>query len=460
MKRLVILVTVLLVATAAWAVDWDTSFEGEGDTDTTVEELPDFTNETRRETGDRGETELCWGTFDAEGCHANDETDSTVTDSGRSREGSARVFMEDDAPTALHALDQDGSATLDQGRLWVESDSTPDNLLQVYDTSQFDDVHVRSTAVQQGSFNLVYNGSFEATDGTGEDDSATGTPAGFSVIDAATFTYGDTADPDVRWGDGIYLIATDVDGTDGFSVVLNNLDTATTYRVVARVAEEDASDICTVTTTGALVDMTSAVSAGVAWQTLTGTFTTHLTVLDDVTVTFVSTAAGDICNWDNIAVYQLDTVTANRDEISMPGTIALWDTYTDATTAVPSSQAAVPTLGIRITPPSQGWIVHVGYTISAGDAGDDYDHFVTCNLDEGGSDVTGTLHANGPADMGTSRDINFSITSNYININPAPGVELVYTVECITQTLGPDYNGDSVDSTGESNLWLIAHPPR
>ncbi len=461
MRRFLAILTSLMVASAAYAVDWDGDFETEGDSATTVAALPDIDNATREETNNRGETELCWGTFDGNGCATSDETSSGTTDNGRSREGSARVFMSDAAPTVLHALDNKGSAALDQGRLWVDSNSTPVNVLQVYDAA-LEDVHTRSTAVQQGSFNMVYNGSFEATDGTGEDDSATGTPAGFAQVGSATYTYADTTTPDVRWGDGIYVVVDSVGNGGGMNTVLNNLPTATTYRIVARVAEAASDDICSIATTGALADLATTSSAGTAWGTLTGTFTTHLTVLDDVTITFLGTDSTDVCHWDNISVYQLDTVTANRDEISMPGLVAIFDSDSTAnTTNVPTSIAAVPNLAVNFTPPSQGWVVQVGYSVAVGKDATSWDGFAKCNLDLNSSAISSTLSAGGPGDMANTDAVLFNINSSYLNISPAPGTELAYTVECLAPNGGaiPFYNGETTH-TGSSNLWLIAHPPR
>jgi len=273
-----------------------------------------------------------------------------------------------------------------------------------------------------GSANLVYNGSFEATDGTGLA-AATAVPSGWAAVDAATFTYGTTTDPDVRWGDGVYAIVTDVDSGDGMSITLNNLNTATTYKVIARVAEEAADDICTMTTTGALSDITPAVSAGIAWQTLSGTFTTHATVLDDVTLIFTNTAAGDICNWDHVAVYQVGDVTTDRDEVGVPGPVYVEAILTGGGVAMANAAtvAAVSGLAVTVIPPTQNCIVdvHTEYSVIGSGNGAK----VLCELWE-----NATLKVNRfiKADEDEANDG----TMHYTTSNPTPGTALAYTLKC------------------------------
>ena len=71
------------------------------------------------------------------------------------------------------------------------------------------------------------------------------------------------------------------------------------------------------------------------------------------------------------------------------------------------------------------------------------------------------VHQSLPVAMDYLVDAILTTTSTAVlNINPAPGTELVYTVECVTaEAAAVFYNGET-SPLGESNLWLIAHPPR
>lgn len=485
-RNFILAMALVLIPLWAFGELWDATpnFEAEpGDTDP-LSEADDRMNEIKVEVRRRGEVGHWWGSGTAPTPPGDD-------DNGLHRIGSARIFMADTAPTALDQsigdydsivgteqaeTDLDNSASnsgaaigddVGHGRLWADTNSAPLNALWVFQgvagdgNGAFDEVSVAvghgDDEILAGSYNLVYNGTFEATDGTGAA-AATGTPAGFTVIDAATFTYGTGAgDEDKRWGDGLYAIVTDVDGTDGMQFVLTNLSMATTYRVIARVAEEAADDICTLATTGGLTNIAGEASAGIAWQTLSGTFTTAAAALDTVTVTFVSTAAGDICNWDNIGVYQVGDVTTDRDAVSMPSSIALYDSDT-TTNVVPAwgAKAAVPNLSLEFTPPTPGWIIQVNALIVFGEEDSLLTSVVNCNFDNG-ADITGT-QVNGSISH-SAADSAQTIPLGYVAINPTPGTAITYTVECGEEFGGagaPEYNPNG----SYSSLWLTALAPR
>lgn len=85
----------------------------------------------KQEIRDRARVEHDWG---------SDNQDATTDNQndGRHREGSARVFFETTAPTDATALaerDRSGSRTLDDGRVFIDSDTTPVNHLWVWDDS-------------------------------------------------------------------------------------------------------------------------------------------------------------------------------------------------------------------------------------------------------------------------------------------------------------------------------------
>jgi hypothetical protein len=430
----------------------------------------------------RGEVEHWWGNIDL-----------GADDNGLHRIGSARCFMATSAPTTLYdsvsdadsqtpartavtdlndsASNSSGNADDDvgHGRCWIDTDgpddsdgNADDNTLYFYTGLAGDDnadgweaanIILGGAAgggsiegddqILAGSANIVYNGSFEATDGTGLA-SATAVPVGWAAIDAATFTYGTTTDPDLRWGDGVYVIVTDVDGADGMSIVLNNLAANTTFKVLARVAEEDASDICTLTSTGADTDVTSTASAGVAWQTLSGTFITGA-ALDDVTLTFTNTAAGDICNWDHVAVYQVGDTTTDRDEIAVPTMSHVTDSVVLAS-AVPGTFTDVTGLTVALMPPQPNCLVQVDAVINVNTAAGGSDNaFTTCRLQEDGVTKDSRIIWV-DVDAGTTMD-DFAgyLALDYTSANPTPGTQLDYTVQC-DQDAGNavmDYNCDN-----------------
>ena len=96
----------------------------------------DKIREMKQTVRDYGEAELCWS--------ANDSTGCSIPDSGLLRQGAARAFFQTSAPPQLSGSTAIGAArTLDNGRLWADSDSstdggvtTPrDNKLRVYDAA-------------------------------------------------------------------------------------------------------------------------------------------------------------------------------------------------------------------------------------------------------------------------------------------------------------------------------------
>jgi len=271
-----------------------------------------------------------------------------------------------------------------------------------------------------GSRNLVYNGNFAATDGTGAV-GATVIPIGYSVIDAATFTYTDPS-TDVRWGDGLMVNVLDVDGGDGIQFVLTNLAAATTFKVIVRVSEDNSSDICTLTSTGASTDVTSTASAGTAWATLSGTFVTAAT-LDTVTILLTNTAAGDICHYSHIGVYQTGDPLTDRDEVTYPGgTIVLFDDNGSTETSFTSGYSAIGGIGtLTVTPPAPNYVVTVVGQVS----------ILTVGAAAGGCPAriteNGAAVAHGVNDMTVGADATTTI--QYVNINPTPGTALAYILE-------------------------------
>ena len=119
------------LASADPAVTWTTAFESTPAGTALASTIDNRITELKGTIREYGEAETCWGDSDTDGC--------STANSGLLREGGARAFAEDTAPTALHgrgALTSTADpAPLDQGRLWVDTNSSPVNHLQVYDAA-------------------------------------------------------------------------------------------------------------------------------------------------------------------------------------------------------------------------------------------------------------------------------------------------------------------------------------
>ena len=113
------------------AVTWTTAFEATPAGSALASTIDNRITELKGTIREYGEAETCWGDSDTDGC--------STANSGLFREGAARAFAEDTAPTVLHgrgALTSTADpAPLDQGRLWVDTNSSPVNHLQVYDAA-------------------------------------------------------------------------------------------------------------------------------------------------------------------------------------------------------------------------------------------------------------------------------------------------------------------------------------
>jgi len=465
-----------------WGAEaWDTTFEASpGNNDASAAGAGKI-RATRSETGNRASVEHFWGD--------NDDTDD---DNGLHRLGSARCFISDSAPTILSdssteynntggaesgtlsasAVNSAAAAANDigHGRCWLDSDDNYKMYIYVGDSGWQETASVSEsqTAAQvivnddellEGSFNYLYNGSFDITDGTG-DASATAVPAGWAPVTSPTYSYNDPS-TDTRWGDGFEAVITNAGTTnEGIQQTLTNLPSDTVFKVIAR-AKDDGTAVCTldVTNEGG-TEFTSDATTTDTWETLSGTFGTTVGSVDTVEITLVTTGADtQVCTWDHVGVFQVGDVATDRDEIPPPSFLAIQGTYSGTAVLPAASGTDVPSLSANFTPPSGGWIVEVGATINIGCANNcsvNADDGATCELQLGGTGVTGTVSTQffDPSD---SADIAHVFPMSILNINPTAGTELVYTVECFET----DDDTDAIfnHNSNESNLWLLAHPP-
>jgi hypothetical protein len=438
------------------------------------ERMHDIKGNTRA----RAEVEHWWGDYD------------DADDNGLHRHGSARCFVQTSEPTVLSdsvsdfnllaqpngVTDLNDSASgsagaieddVGHGRCWVDTDGADgvdgngdDNALYFYEGVAGDDngawVAVSGGSgnddeILAGSANLVYNGSFEATDGTGYA-TATTTPSGWADVTSPTIAYTDGGAGDLRWGDGIFVTLTNsAADSEGISFEMDRLPANTFYKVIAR-AKDDGTGTCTLDVTGeGGTAFTSDTTTTDAWETLSGTFGTDTTALDDnVLVTLVTNdeaGSGQACSWDHIQVYQIGNTTEDRDEVSVPTMVYVYAENTTLTTSIPGvSPTTVTDLQITVTPPQPNCIVSVNAHVQAVDdgsqnGGDEFELF--CAIDENGTDVANSYSFinDNPSDEAHVR-VATSSHVTYTKGNPAPGTPLVYSMQCTDDSGGveDDFN--------------------
>jgi hypothetical protein len=404
-KLLGLLAALSFIVPVVWADDWSGSFEdpdsgtyGEFDGSTvSASQIDDYSRNMRHMTRWRAEVEHFWGTLVAPG-----------DDNGLHRLGSARCYMSNTEPDQLddtHSLavtltdldstgstGQNGLTELDDaasnsagaaeddighGRCWIDLDG-PDNTADTADDNQLW-IFVGETTDTAGAWqqitsematgiksrsagNLVFNGSFELTDGTGETTAITDTPFGWADVNGpADYTYSTATASE---GAGYQLNITGANTvSSGIDQELFQLKANTTYVVVVRMRPQVAGDICVIATTNAGgTNMTPATVTGPQsdFTTITGEFTTHATLLDDVNLLIYASAIGDICEVDHVGVYE-----KNPQPVPQPG-LVVFEAESSSSTGCSSNDwttcagtVAGIDLWVKVTPPGPGYIAEV-----------------------------------------------------------------------------------------------------
>lgn len=139
MKNKFILFLVFLIALAlgkaiktmaesptTWSLGASPNFEGTPAGTDLVSSGDDKIRELKSTIRNYAESEICWGSTSSTGC--------TTGNDGQLRAGACRAFFETTAPTTLKLANRTNN-NLDAGRLWADSDSSPVNHLQVYDSA-------------------------------------------------------------------------------------------------------------------------------------------------------------------------------------------------------------------------------------------------------------------------------------------------------------------------------------
>ena len=140
------------------------------------------------------------------------------------------------------------------------------------------------------------------------------------------------------------------------------------------------------------------------------------------------------------------------------GPLAVYDSD-NTSSVVPAAFADVPNLTVDFTPPTAGWIIQVGGFVSmASNTTSGATDTVECQLEENAVVMSGTIvRGRDTHDASGTRKHGFTLPTSFIRINPAPGTPLAYRVQCQTGG-GPIMNYN--DNAEDSQLWLIATPPR
>ena len=121
-------------------VAWDSTWENDPDNTDSVSLGDDHLRQLKQELSDR---------LDVEHDISTHSGGTDVADTGRHREGAARAFMAATVPSAIDVADDDSSTAIDDGRMWFDDDN--ENMLQVADSTTFEDVNVNPTSVDAGA---------------------------------------------------------------------------------------------------------------------------------------------------------------------------------------------------------------------------------------------------------------------------------------------------------------------
>jgi len=357
-----------------------------------------------------------------------------------------------------HTSKKKGATTRDigAGRCWIDTD---DYTLAVWNETLNSWVILGAvnptvaTASQRigngpGRVNLLYNGSFAATGGTGGT-GVTTTPAGWAN-EAGPATYAYVTPPaEATEGEGVELVFTGAVGASSGIAQTLILKASTTYLVTARVDVGAAGDICRLDTNGAGgTEMTDADATATTYQTLSGTFVTGA-VLDTLTVRLVAVAVGDICRVSNISVYEATPSQASSP--SSAGVVACRSTSTDNTSDAYTAGAFVDALvSCTVNVPGTGYLIQVRGAVTAEtDANDTgIEARIRENCNGGGATTVQNAHdgVGGYVDNAT----NDILTANlaYTRIANTAGDQCVYTLEAAGKSAALDRNqGPAGDGT-------------
>lgn len=458
---------VLASGAVALADTWNATFEGDPQGTDLASDLDTFIQDFKKEVRRRGAVEAIFG--------------NGTDDNGLNRVGSARCFAANAAPTAIAGPGQydgasssyvaanlssteNGASTDDvgKGRCWLDLDGpddtagTPDDYtVWVYSETKNDWVLPGSVDpllldtgdgapffFDPGKYNLIYNGSFEITDGTGAL-AATAVPSGWTDTDTSTFGYAATP---AAQGDGAYLSITAAGADEGIQRTLAGLKASTTYYVTARAKPVTGGDICYLLTTGGGTNLPGTginrIASGTAWSTISGYFKTDATPTDVVLKALV--ADGDVCQFDHIAVYE---TSVDRRGISQPGVQVCRSTSTDNTENAYGARGggvfADALVSCTVNIPGPGYVSTITGAIHF-ENDDAFDRALECRMRENCNGAGATTVATGQAAVATDNaadsEDNATCVLNYAKATYTSGDSCVYTLEGMGASSAMDRN--------------------
>ena len=496
MRICVLVLTSLLLALPASGAEpaypevWDTTFEGNPASGDSVEFGDDHIRQLKQEIGQRLKVE-----------HEFDNTQSA--DNGLHRQGSARCFVMNVAPTHLGDEDsadqrsagpvlvhnpllggdtgtdslsavptvEESTSAFDKvgyGRCWIDLNGddniagTVDDLrLHIYTDSGWEPVGAsRLEEPSHSAYNLLYNGSFNAVGLY----TNTAIPNGWT-LEGSGNAYAYAAIVDDIDGAGVELRMTSDAQNDGLKQTLANLKDDALYQVVVRV-RADGSATCLVDTTNAAVQA-SVVTTGTTIITLTDTFVTNSTVTAvEVMLTQSASANSGVntCDWISAAVYEVehdaDPPTWTKAEaVPSPGVIIDTDITTDQAdtsmvvapgTVIASTDLTVPVPGGYITS-------YANVSLSAGGSGNSQ-CYAFIEFDINGAATWADCNSGRVGNVtGIAAATEGTVTLQCIATNPVAGDRYQYRLSVVEDGSGAvcDYGqGEDIQ------LHTIWHPSR
>jgi hypothetical protein len=473
----------LLLAGLLLGTTWNGTYEAIPAGTDLASDLDIFINSLKTEVRQRLEVEHVFG--------------GSTDDNGLHQVGSARCFMENNAPTNINsgtaALGQYNSAAgtdagtalgtdeigptvreLGAGRCWIDLDG-PDNVSGTPDDNSFaiwtggawNYVVKNIQGASKWGQNLLYNGSFEVTDGTGLIGSGAAPAGWIFVATNPTITY--ATPPLATEGMGVAITLTRGAGDGGIEQTLASLKSNTTFYVEARVVAGGGGTCELSTVNAGQTNLAAQVSALGTYQTLAGVFRTTLAAVDTLTVRLRVLTAGT-CTIDSVSVVEL---SGSRVSVSPSGIVACWDTDTSTqddwyTTAGTPADGQVL---CEVTVPGPGYIIEVDGTLCADNESASANSLAVRLREEGVTVDLKTGFAQGDVD-GANRFADIvCVPVKYVNRSPTPGTTLSYTLDgtpgneggapSFDRNLGDDGADDLPDGANlATNLRVLMIPVR
>ncbi len=229
-------------------------------------------------------------------------------------------------------------------------------------------------------------------------------------------------------GQGL-LVTSNGEAGEGVSQILDGLKADTRYLLRASV-KPTAGDACKIRTSGADTNQLSITSvADGAFEVIAGTFETDSTPTN-ITLRLESVSDGDICLWDHVAIYEINT-----DPVPQGGLTVTYDTDAEAGAISAAGRAQLGSFEIAVRPPGPNYTITVNAQVSFVTSG--AANLVICDIDENGA--AKGKRASGDAVAGV---ITGFFNLHYVNVAPTPGTEYTYQIFCEeTAASTATYNG-------------------